>query len=134
MPLPPLELWRALLHEGAGRLAVVFGGGAERLERQRGVEGQVKLLADELGEAKARETAKTSELQSRENIERMRGDTTKSIAAINAQVKLYEIKAEAAGTLGELESAEAMTLLEIEELRRPNPPIEREPAPVAGTI
>jgi len=100
----------------------------------QGMGQQIKLLADELGEAKARETAKTSELQSRENIERMRGDTTKSIAAINAQVKLYEIKAEAAGTLGELESAEAMTLLEIEELRRPNPPIEREPAPVAGTI
>ena len=84
-------------------------------QQMQAMDQQLQLMAQELQKAKDREIANTAELQSRENIERTHDESQERIAAINAEVKKFEIRVEAAAELSKLKSSEAMSQLDREE-------------------
>ena len=94
---------------------------------------QLQALAGELQEAKNRELAKKAELDSKERTERLRLESQENIAATNAEVDVFRVRAHAAEKLADLGSREALAQLDadaatakanIERLREENQPKE----------
>ena len=73
---------------------------------------QLQAMGGELQEAKNRELAKTSELNAKANIEKLRIESQETIAAIKAKVEVFHIRAHAAEKLSDIQSHEQLAQLE----------------------